>query len=108
MSWLSKIERKWRHLIDDLGFFGTLLDFSFNGWYSISKWLREYETYYKVSSTPLIDDWNVSNLLNGAVLAHQLEPRIPLEEHLKDASLNIVDLIILLRRYVLKINIKMY
>ena len=88
MSWLSKIERKWRHLIDDLGFFGTLLDFSFNSWYSISKWLREYETYYKVSSTPLIDDWNVSNLLNGAVLAHQLEPRIPLEEHLKDASLN--------------------
>ena len=91
MSWLSSIERRWRHFIDDLGFFGSLVDFSFGagiGWYTISKYLREYETYYKVSSTPLIDDWNVSNLLNGAVLSHQLDRRIPLYENLKDASLN--------------------
>ena len=92
MSWLSKLEKKWRHLIDDLGgFLGTIVDFSlpsFAGWYSISKWIREYETYYNVSSTPLIDDWNTSNLLNGAVLSNVLDPRIELNEYLKDAALN--------------------
>lgn len=92
MSWLSKLEKKWRHLIDDLGgFLGTVVDFSlpsFAGWYSISKWIREYETYYNVSSTPLIDDWNTSNLLNGAVLSNVLDPRIGLNEYIKDAALN--------------------
>lgn len=92
MSWLSKLEKKWRHLIDDLGgFLGTVVDFSlpsFAGWYSISKWIREYETYYNVSSTPLIDDWNTSNLLNGAVLSNVLDPRIELSDYIKDAALN--------------------
>ena len=90
MSWLSSIERKWRHLIDDLGgFFGTIVDFVYaGGWYTTSKWIREYETYYNVSSTPLLDDWTISNELNGAIISHTTNPSVSLSTALKEASLN--------------------
>ena len=81
-----EIERGWRHLIDDLGFIGDVLDSLTTTFYIQSKIFREYETYYKVSTTPLCDDWEVSNLLNGAVIASKESNN--LVESLKDSSLN--------------------
>lgn len=81
-----KIERGWRHLIDDLGFIGDVLDSLTTTFYIQSKIFKEYETYFKVSTTPLCDDWEVSNLLNGAVMASKESNN--LVENLKDSSLN--------------------
>lgn len=54
----------------------------------IGDWFTEYETYYKVSTTPLCDDWSVSNLLNGAVYSSILSSQYTLSDTLKDAYLN--------------------
>lgn len=81
-----KLERGWRHLIDDLGFIGDVLDSLTTTFYIQSKIFKEYETYFKVSTTPLCDDWEVSNLLNGAVMASKESNN--LVENLKDSSLN--------------------
>lgn len=54
----------------------------------IGDWFTEYETYYKVSTTPLCDDWSVSNLLNGAVYSSVTSSQYTLSDTLKDAYLN--------------------
>ena len=54
----------------------------------IGDWFTEYETYYKVSTTPLCDDWSVSNLLNGAVYSSITSSQYTLSDTLKDAYLN--------------------
>ena len=54
----------------------------------IGGWFTEYETYYKVSTTPLCDDWSVSNLLNGAVYSSIISSQYTLSDTLKDAYLN--------------------
>ena len=54
----------------------------------IGDWFTEYETYYKVSTTPLCDDWSASNLLNGAVYSSILSSQYTLSDTLKDAYLN--------------------
>ena len=54
----------------------------------IGDWFTEYETYYKVSTTPLCDDWSISNLLNGAVYSSILSSQYTLSDTLKDAYLN--------------------
>lgn len=54
----------------------------------IGHWFTEYETYYKVSTTPLCDDWSVSNLLNGAVYSSIISSQYTLSDTLKDAYLN--------------------
>lgn len=54
----------------------------------IGDWFTEYETYYKVSTTPLCDDWSVSNLLNGAVYSSIISSQYTLSDTLKDAYLN--------------------